>query len=631
MFEFIKKIIARSWSKIGDTVTLLFKALRFKSIEKALRHTFHLDQRLVLALSSRRMPSARQLKYLPRLLSKGERLMLLILILIFFVSSGFLGMRFYLAHRIFVPTFGGEYVEAIVGTPRNINPLYARTNATDADLVAMIYSGLLRHDGAGALVPELAESYEISNDLKTYVFKLRSGIRFHDGVLLGADDVVFTINSIKDPAWKSPLNVSFAGVTAEKIDDLQVRLKLKEPFAPFLQALTVGILPKHLWQAVTPASARLSELNSKPIGSGPFKFRSFVRSKDGSFKSYTVERNALFYRKKPYLDRLVFHFYPDYGSAAAALKNHIVSGISSFSIGGAAGDGDFKDKTGTGLLVGEVDKNPEVEYYKLKLPQYTALFFNIRKNDILAQSKVRQALALALDRERILLEATRNEGSLINAPILEGFLGFNPNIKPVPFDPAQSVEMLEGLGWKFTSTSTVRMKKQNLLQVRLLTLDRPEYLQAASIIIENWKSVGVDAVYKSVSASEMQREIIRSRDYDALLYGEVLGLDPDPYPFWHSSQIDDPGLNLSGFINREADKMLEEARVLSSPEDRAARHRAFQEILVAELPAIFLYTPNYIYPQRKIIRGFDIKLLSVPSDRFANVPDWYIKTKRAFK
>ncbi len=632
MLKLVKKIINWCVGKIRLFLKASASALRLKRIQDKLGHTFRLDQRLVFSLHERHLPSLRQFKYLPRLLNKLERKLLFVLAAVFIFSTGFLAFRFYLAHRVFVPADGGEYIESLVGAPHNINPLYARANPVDDDMVSLIYSSLLRYDGHGKLVLDLAESFEVSEDFKNYKLALRRDARFHDGVPVTADDVLFTFSAIQDSAWKSSLSMSFAGVSVEKVDDYTIKFKLGEPFAPFLSSLTFGILPKHLWQNIDPASARLSELNSKPVGSGPFKFHSFTRAKDGSYRSYAVERNDSFYGKKPYLDRVIFYFYPDEESAMAALRDHTVLGMSRVMIGESAQPGLSKDRMEINTVPGnEVDKNPEIEYYKLKLPQYTALFFNVRKNSILADQKVRRVLALALNRERILKEGIKSEGDLADTPILDGFIGFNKNIKPVLFDSQAAADMLDDLGWKISPTGTIREKKQEKLSIILKTLDNPEYSRVASIVAENWKSIGVETIVETVAGADLQRDAIRPRNYDVLLYGEILGIEPDLYPFWHSSQADDPGLNLSGFINRDADKLLEEARVFGNVEDRASRYRAFQEILAGELPAIFLYSPNYIYPQRKTVRGFNVELLAVPSDRFANIEDWYIKMKRVFK
>ena len=599
----------------------------FKNLKKFFDHSFHLDQRLVLALRRSHVPSARQFKYLPHLLGKRERRALLLFTLIFVISATFLGSRFYFSHRIFVPALGGEYSEALIGSPRNINPIFASANDIDADLTHLIYSGLLRYDGAGNLVPELAEHYEISSDFLTYTFILRDGISWHDGAPFSVDDVLFTIGSIQDSGWKSPLAVSFAGVKVEKVDDHTIRFVLKEPFAPFLGALTLGILPKHLWGSVSSSSARLHELNIKPVGTGPFRFRSFVRARDGSFRSYTLERNENFYGKKPYLERLIFRFYSDYDSAISALDNRAVMGLQYLAVG--ASDSSLAQSSDS--FSGGVDKNPEIEYYKLKLPQYTALFLNLKKSDILAEAGVRKALALGLDRDRILREAIQNEGTLISSPILEGFLGYNSAISSQPFNPVESSQLLESLGWKLTATDTVRKKKTNNLSLQLVTVDRSEHRASAAVVAENWKALGVNVKVEYISGTNIQNDIIRNRNYDVLLYGEILGIEPDPYPFWHSSQSDDPGLNLSGFINRDADKLLEEARTQGSSTERAARYRAFQEILSKEIPAIFLYSPYYIYPQWREVKGFNVKLISTPSDRFSNIEEWHVKTKRAFK
>ncbi|MBI2099519.1 hypothetical protein HYT45_03905 [Candidatus Uhrbacteria bacterium] len=630
MYSIFKKFFKWAWRAARSRVKYSISAVRLRRIRNAFSHTFHLDQRLVLALGDKKIPTFRQLKYLPKVLSGQEKKLLAVLFLLWFAASGFLSAGFYFAHRIFVPANGGEYSEALVGSPRYINPLFASGNDVDADLSRLIYSGLLRYDGKGSFIPDIAESYKISDDFKTYTFTLRDDVKWHDGAPLTADDALFTIASIQDPAIKSPLAVSFAGVTAAKIDDRTISLSLEEPFAPFLTALTFGILPKHLWAQAAPSQFRINDLNIKPVGSGPFRFQSFVRGRAGDIRSYTLVKNDSFYRPKPYLDKIIFRFYPNHFSAASAFGNKAALGLQYLAINESPAP-DEKGKRDSSSLIAGVDKNPEVEYYKLKLPQYTALFFNARKSDILADQTVRRALSLGLDKERILRETLQGEGILINSPILPGFLGYNETIKPLSYDAAAGIQLFESSGWKIMATDTIRSKKNQKLVLRLATVDRPELVAAANVIIENWAALGAEVTMKRIEAGNVQYDILRPRDYDVLLYGEILGIDPDPYGFWHSSQIEDPGLNLSGFINRDADKLLEEARVSSNPEDRAAKYRAFQEIIYEQSPAAFLYSPYYIYPLRKTVKGFDVNLLSAPSDRFSNITEWHIKTKRAFK
>jgi len=172
-----------------------------------------------------------------------------------------------------VPREGGLYREAVVGAPQLINPLYAPANEVDTDISRLIFSGLLRYDEHGVLVPDVALSYEINEEQTEYTFLLRSDAIWHDGTPLTINDVLFTYGAIQDPVYASPLRVSFQGVTIAALDDTRIQFVLEKPFAPFLGSLTAGIIPEHIWANIDPRNARLSPFNLKPVGSGPFQFR----------------------------------------------------------------------------------------------------------------------------------------------------------------------------------------------------------------------------------------------------------------------------------------------------------------------------------------------------------------------
>ena len=245
----------------------------------------HLDQRLVSSLNRSKLPSLRQLRYLPKVFSKKEARQIQLASLIIILCLIAIGYQIRLLVTTEVPVAGGEYVEALIGSPRYINPILSQTNEVDADLSSLIFSGLLKYDSGGQLVPDLAQRYEISADQLTYTFYLKKNIKWHDDTDFKADDIIFTVASIQDPAFKSPLIRTFRDVSAEKIDDYSVKFMLKEPYAPFLHVLTFGILPGHLWYNIPPANSDLTELNKKPIGTGPWKFDSFKKDQTGVIKS----------------------------------------------------------------------------------------------------------------------------------------------------------------------------------------------------------------------------------------------------------------------------------------------------------------------------------------------------------
>ncbi|MEA3272868.1 MAG: ABC transporter substrate-binding protein [Patescibacteria group bacterium] len=584
---------------------------RYKIYKKSKDRTLF-DKKLVFSLSPKKFPNIEQFKMLDKVLSPKERAAMIIFTLIIIVSSFFLLRSFYQKHRTYKPAYGGVYIEGLIGSPRFINPLYSSTNDVDTDISRLLFDGLLKNDPDEGLIPGLADSYIVSADQKTYTFYLRDDIKWHDDIPIRADDVVFTIKAIQNSEYASPLARSFAGVDVEKVDDLTVKFVLEEEFPAFLNALTNGIIPEHVWMDISPFAAKLSEFNLRPIGSGPFRFKSFVREKGGGILSYTLVSNDEYFEKPPYIKTATFKFYPNLEIAADALYRNEVDGLSFFSKS-------LSDK-----------KRNDATYYSLNLPQYTAIFFNLN-NDFLKDRNLRQSLAQAINREKILIEALGGEGLIADAPVPKGFLGYHPEIKRYSFDTELVQENLEKFGWKADQDTGYRKKGETLLEITLTAPDLKEYINVAEIVKENWEDVGVKTNLQIIPTSQIVQNTIKPRAYDALIYGEIISAGLDLYPFWHSTQAEDPGLNLSIFQNRDADRLLERIRTIRKREDREKDLISFQNILAKELPAIFLYNPIYTYPVTNRVKGIDVQKINNPSDRFSNITDWYIKEKVGWK
>jgi peptide/nickel transport system substrate-binding protein len=586
-------------------------------------HGSSLDKRLLLKLTGRHFPSFNQLKHLSKYLSEKEKTIIAFMVLIIFISLSVMGVYFIWSNIGEVPASGGTYVEASVGGPRFVNPILASTNDADLDIVKLVFSGLLKIDGKGELVPDLAESFTISEDGKIYTFQLKSEVTWHDGAPFTSADVAATINYIKDPTWKSPLNTQFKNVKIETPSERTVIFTLEEPFAPFLSLLTVGILPQHLWSEVLSENAARAELNLKPVGTGLFRFKNFTKNKSGAIFSYTLARYSEYYGEKPLLSEVTFTFYNDFNLATEALIDKKVDGLSFLPL-------EFREA---------VDKISSLRTYPFRLPQYTAIFFNQNHNQILKSKEIRQALALALDQEEIVKETLGYNGVPVHGPILPGFLGFHPDVKKYPPDSERAASLLNEAGWSLNDAGK-RSKKitdanggkvDTSLAITLTTVDAKENIAVAQIIKRHWENIGVQVELEMVPVSRVQQDILRPRAYDALLYGEILGADPDPFPFWHSSQNENGGLNLAAFSNRRVDELLEQARSATDREKRKSLYKEFQNILTEELPAIFLYSPTYTYAVDYRMRGIETGTIFTPADRFASIEKWYVKTKKIWK
>ncbi len=567
-------------------------------------------------------PRPSQILHLHHLLSFKERVVAAIATIVLIVGIILFGNSILPRFGTNEPARGGTYTEALIGSPILVNPLWPGTNDADRDVTRLIFSGLFRYNEKNELEPDVIERYEVSPDGKTYTFHLKQNLSWHDGVPLTASDVAFTINMIKNPSVKSPLANDFRTVSATAENDDTIIVTLESPLPNILSALTVGIIPENHWTDVPPEAARLAELNVKPIGSGPYRLKSLRKTKQGAIRSYTLEQNPYTYRARPYLDEITFKFYPDAASAVQALAS-----------GNADGLAFIPQELRTTLA-----RKHDLVYHDLKVTQIVGLFFNQKQQPILGDKEVRAALAHATPRDAVIQDAFNGYADNLNGPLLAGTPGFTNDITSFDFNTDTARTMLEKDGWKLAPGKTVRTfvpkdKKDKRwsagaeLKLNLKTVNVPEYVQAAELIRDAWSAIGVEVTVGTSEPGKMDREVIAPRAYDVVLYGELLGSDRDPYPFWHSSQVAAPGVNLAGYVNHRVDALLTEARSLAKPEDRAARLTEFSKIVTSDIPAIFLLEPRYLYAVSNHVRGVIEGSLANPADRFASIEKWYTKTK----
>ncbi len=645
------------------------------------------DLAVLRGIRGKKRPTWHQIKHITKVLETKEKRVFSFAIWGMIIGCVWIGVNIADANRVQIPKAGGRYVEAVVGAPQLVNPIFAGLNDVDVDLTRLIFSGLMRFDANQELVPDLAESYKISEDKKVYTFTLRQDISWHSGNKkevgppITAHDVAFTFETIQNQEVGSPLYVSFQGVVVEAIDDWTVSFTLKEPFQPFLSSLTIGIIPSHIWENIPPERMRLAQSNLQPVGSGPYVFKKLVKDQTGFISRYELAKNEQYHLGVPYIDEIVFQFFgvyddPDVG-AIQALRSQKVDGIHFVPA----------------HLAPKVERK-HISMHTLQLPQYTALFFNPPHQSLLEDDDVREALALAIDKRRILRESLHGEGEIIEGPMLPGFPGYSESITSTPYSAMKANELLDknyerlsaeeyrkerraaliqergivtstieaALDESVTSTDTVveeepapeglsvdeqlaqidvqldqelreaqtfyRTKKDGtILELELVTVATDEYAQAAELIAGFWQELGIKTNITMVDPRQISKDVLKRRDYDVLLYGVIVGSDPDQFPFWHSSQVAYPGLNLSQYVNKDVDALLEKARETDSPEQLQELYGTLQDTILKDRPAIFLHTPVYRYATTDKIKGFTITRIFYPADRFTDVHKWYIKTK----
>jgi peptide/nickel transport system substrate-binding protein len=550
-----------------------------------------------------------------KVLSFREKFMAAFLILVAALSFLFWIRYIYRNITVPIPKKGGEYTEGIVGQPVYVNPLLSQANEADADLSQLIYSGLFKYDNEGNPVKDLTESYEISDDQKTYTIHLRKDALWHDKQAVTADDAVFTFNILKDSAYKSPLRQSWQDVSVAKVDDYTFTFDLKNPYFGFLGNLTVGILPKHIWQGIAPEKFFLANINTKPIGSGPYKFVNAKKDSEGNVISFEMAAFDKYYGGEPNITRLVFNFYPDEDMMLDAYNKKEIKGISKIS----------SNKT-------QLIKNEKTTHiYQISLPYYFAIFFNQIKSVPLADGEVRKALAYATNRNEIIGLVIEGKGTPVFSPFLPSMKEYANDVEKYDFNPDKANEILDAAGWKMNEEKGIREKDGVELKFGIFTTDWPDLEETAQALSRQWEAVGARAEVNTLTVSDLQQNYIRPREYDSLIFGQAINFVPDVYSFWHSSQKDDPGLNLSLFVNKQTDDILDSARQESDRDKRVEKYRELQKILADKIPAIFLYSPSYLYAVSDEVQGIDVKNLNAPFWRFADVNKWYVKTKRVFK
>ncbi len=568
-----------------------------------------------------RLPFSKNIEHLIQSLSLTGKAAFYILTAIFILSGLSLLWQLNKAYLVTVPQPGGTLTEGVIGTSRFINPLLATTNG-DKDLTALVYSGLMRHMPDDSLIPDLAESYTISSSGLTYTFVLKKNLTFQDGYPVTSDDVVFTIQKAQDPEIKSNKQANWEGITIEKVDDRTVKFTMKQPYAPFLQNMTLGILPKHLWGAISNTDFSTHALNSNPIGTGPYKIVNISKNKDNIPTAYTLNAFDSFALGKPFISTVVIRLYASEKNLTDAYSNGEIDAINSISPESA----EALAKKGA-----VVDYSP--------LPRVFGVFFNQSENTALAQHEVRQALDLATNRNYIVNSVLRGYGTVLTSPVPQSFIdGSEPNTQVSDQEIAANIvranTILDVQGWKINKAG-IREKKfatgSTTLSFSISTSDSPELKAVADILKTEWQKIGVDVSIKIFEGGYLNQNIIRPRKYDALLFGQVINRDLDLFAFWHSSQRTDPGLNISLYSNKQVDTTLEQLRVTSDRATRQIEYKKFSQEIAKDIPALFLYAPDFIYIPSRSVKNFSISRISVPSERFGDIVHWYINTDSIWK
>jgi len=516
-----------------------------------------------------------------------------------------------------IPIRGGTFTEGVIGTPRFVNPVLGTSDA-DKDLISLVYSGLMKKTTSGDLVTDIASEYEISEDGLSYTFIINSDAKFHDGKQVSSDDVIFTIEKIKDPITKSPKAVTWQGVTVEKIDEQTVIFKLRQRFSSFLDNTTIGILPAHIWNKFSIEEFTLSEKNIKAIGSGPYEIDDVKKDSSGVPFFFELTNFKDYLPNRAYIEKINLRFLKNEDEVYKYYKNGKIDMAGSISPNTAS----------------KLKENGH-EIKNATLPRIFGLFLNKNEQPLLGDVNVVRALELSINKQAILDNIFYGYAEEIESP-LPKIHGLKNRTNENIFSLETAIDLLEKNGWEkdksgiFTKESTKKGEESKRLSFSITTSDIPEIKSVAEMIQSDFQKLGAEVELKVFEMGTLNQNVIRGRKYDALFFGQIINHPTDLFAFWHSSQRNDPGLNIALYTNPRVDNALEDASGTLDIEKQKNFYGIFEKELTGDHPAIFVYSPDFIYAVSKKIKGLELNTINEQKDRFTDVSLWYIKTEKVW-
>jgi peptide/nickel transport system substrate-binding protein len=539
-----------------------------------------------------------------------------------------------------VPISGGTINEGIVGVPTLVNPVIAISNA-DKDLTSLVYSGLMRKSPEGSLIPDLAESFTVSPDGTIYTFILKKNLEFHNGTKITADDVIFTIEKIKDPVIKSPRSTDWSRVSVSKKDESTIVFTLEQSYISFLDSTTIGILPSSLWKNVDSSQFNLSILNIKAIGSGPYKIKYVKKDNDGVSEEYKLERFNNFALSKPRVKYLNIVSYANEKDLIDALLNKSID-----QAGGISPENIENLKKGKYLIK------------EATLPRIFGIFINSNNNKIFTDQNVVKAINNAINKQDIINQVLLGYGLIVNNPVPENITPTKLSEKFNSQSLDEARQILDKAGWLIgddgirtkgsssvktvtkkvggkTVTQKVEVKSsapETRLSFSLMTGDTPELKKAIELIKKQMAQIGIEVDIKKVYETGQLNQLIRNRNYEALFFGQIINHESDLYSYWHSSQKTDPGLNIAMYNNKKVDALLESIQKTPDKNSRINKYKELVDEFNKNIPAILIYSPRYLYAtSSNLINNVSTNNITVPSDRFMSVYMWAVDTDKVWK
>jgi len=475
-------------------------------------------------------------------------------------------------------------VLSLSAEPTFLNPILS-TDSASSSVNGYVFNGLLRVDPDMNLLPDLAKSYEISADSKVITFILNDNILFHDGVALTSEDVKFTFDTILDSKTntvrRSDYIIDGKPIKFVVIDEKTIQLHLPKPFAPLLYKLTMGIIPKHIYES---QDINKSEYNQKPIGTGPFKFSRWEPAQFVLLKKNT----AYFSAQKPKLDSVLLKIIPDTNTALISFEKEEIFSSSIPSK-------DFE-------RLSKLDYINTFRYYDLG---YTYLAFNY-KNSHFKNKEVRKALTKAIDKQAIVKGILLGYGKVAHLPISPEMWTFPESGFSYSYDVKQAKDILHKQGYRFNKKTNLLEKNSQPFEFKIITnKGNKDREKAATLIQKDLQELGIKVSIQLMEWSSFIAILnaqASPKNYDAVILGWSLGLDPDSYSIWHSSQYP-KGFNFIGYKNKIVDDLLIAGRLELDRQKRKKIYESIYEEIAKDVGYVFLYYPESLIGINKKVKG----------------------------
>ncbi|MFH1134611.1 MAG: peptide-binding protein [Pseudomonadota bacterium] len=500
-----------------------------------------------------------------------------------------------------VPAPGDMLVGGSIGDASSLLPALVSDSAS-RDVTNLVYNGLVKVDENLNLVGDLAESWDVSPDGLALTFHLRKGVKWHDGAPFTARDALFTYQLMIDPRTKTAYGEDFKQARkAEIIDDHTFRVEYGRAFAPGLSSWSMEIMPEHLLAGVDLDETPLAR---RPVGTGPYRFKEWETG-----RKIVLEANPDYFAGPPYLQRTVIRIIPDQAAMFLELKS---------------GGLDLTALTPTQYV--EEANSPEFaknfKKYRYLQSAYTYLGFNLLDPKF-QDRRVRQAIALALDKEEIVKGVLLGLGAPANGPYKPGTWQYNPDVKPYPFDQGRARELLAEAGWK--EQDGVLARDGQPFEFTIITNQGNRNREMTALIIQQrLRELGILVKIRTIEWAAFLKEFVDKKNFEAVILSWTIPPDPDPFDVWPSSKTRAGELNFISYGNPEVDRLIDQGRYTFDQAERQKAYFRFQEILREDVPCVFLYIPDALPVASSRIMG----IKPAPAGIDYNRPRWFVPQNR---